>query len=120
MSAFMDHAETLGLRPILAMVAAHYAGRWDVPRKGDLCSCVPSPLYAMTQNRRILSMATHDLTCPAHRVVVICGSPEDRIALVERAHEFALDCVRILDAPARELVEDFEFAKSIIEGIRHD
>lgn len=114
MRAFMDHAETLGIRPIMAMIASHYASRYPgTVTIGELCTCATSP-FLLHYQRRVLLSATHDLTCPVHRVIVVCGNAEDIKALVNKSHEFALECVRVVREPLPETVEDFEFAKTIV------
>jgi hypothetical protein len=111
---FMDQAEALGLKPVLEVIAAHYAqGYKGASSKKNQCTCVVSPFFAQMEQRHILLNATHDLACPVHRFIVICGSREDKQALVDKSELFALELVRVVRDPAKETVEDFEYARSI-------
>ena len=111
----MDQAETLGIRPVLEMITTHYARGYQTgTQRASICSCSPSPFRVPMEQRRVMLSATHDLTCPVHRLVVVCGSAEDLEALVNKSEAFALECIRVVREPAQEMVQDFEYAKTIV------
>lgn len=111
-SAFMDRAEKLGIKKLIESFASFYAGRREgMARLSCLCDA-----FERGANHRdsVIFGVTHDLTCPCHRIVVLCGNDEDRARLREGALDFAKLCVTIDRDPAGYIFADVAFARSIL------
>jgi hypothetical protein len=109
---FMDAAEELGIREVLVGIANAYAGVGSTAASTCACSAPMRPRFDM--DGELLRAATHDLACPIHRLMVLCGSDEARAKLANDAHSLLLLALDIDANPDHRTYSEVVLARRLL------
>lgn len=104
-NVFMDRAEDLNIKKVLAWMANYYSGRYKEGTRWDICECERKARLDQ------YSITPHDQRCPVVCLVTVCGVEEDLASLRNRAEEFARWCVSVDEHPGHHEFDDVEHAR---------